>query len=153
MSIWIDLVIPIVTGTILFYIINIVFSSIIEFRQELSRTYSLLIYYQNKLLNSFDYNNCTDGFKSEINFMQSDIRKRWSELESKYYTVRWLNKFAFLKIILTDKDFKDLKINLLLLSNSCVWNHLENNELDNRLNSLNKLIELFEKYKIKVKES
>lgn len=153
MSIWIDLVIPIVTGTILFYIINIVFSSIIEFRQELSRTYSLLIYYQNKLLNSFNYNNCTAEFKSEINFMQSDIRKRWSELESKYYSVKWLNKCTFLKIILTDEDFKDLKINLLLLSNSCVWDHLGNNEVDNRLNSLDKLMKLFEKYKIKIKEN
>lgn len=162
-KIWLDLIIPIITGTILFYLINILFSGIIEFRKELKKTYSLLIYSQNRLQNFFNYNEINDQFKNEINVMQLDIRKQWSELESKYCAVRFFGNTKFLSFlkIPTDSDFKKIVVDLLYLSNSNLFYNPKitiaykksQEDLDKRIELFNELMNLFEKYKIKKKDS
>ena len=157
------MIIPIITGTILFYLINIVFNGIIEFRKELRKTYSLLIYSQNKLQSYFNYNGCDDQFISNISILQLDIRKQWSELESKYCSVKFFGDckiFRFLGIP-TNSDFKKIAVNLLYLSNSNLFYNPKNSiickkaqsDLENRIKLFNELMELFEKYNIKKKES
>jgi len=160
-KIWLDLIIPIITGTILFYLINIIFSSIIEFRKNLAKTYSLLIYSQNVLQSSFNSKEYNDQFKNKIIVMQLEIREQWAELESKYYSVKWANKLSFFKKIPKDSDFKKIAENLLYLSNSNLFYNPKSsiiyeqsqNDLKARIKSIKELMNIFEKYKIKVKDS